>query len=344
MKHRMHWASCERRLLRNAWVGTFFSILSSVATAQPVEMLGDLLDGLEAEQREQALFPLAAKERTEWTYIPLGHEGLPLREMSEDQRKATDTWVRSALSPSGVETYLGVLELENELWENTWFKWFRDPGKYYLAVFGNPGTQTPWSWRFGGHHLSINITHGEGGPWVTPFFTGANPATVTTGERAGLRVLGVEEDMARALMLSLDTDQRQKALIDEDAPWDIITGWDTEVELACCEGIAATDLSNGQRQELRLLVDRVIGKLDPALAAGLVARMEGAGIEKLYFAWAGGLQTGEGHYFRVHGPTLLIEYDNTQNDNNHVHLVLREPGLDFGGDPLRAHISDAHLR
>ncbi len=344
MIHRTYWVSVERRGIRGAWIGVWLSALTSVATAQPIEMLGDLLDSLEAEQRDQAHFPLAAKQRTEWTYVPWGHEGLPLRDMSESQRKATDAWVRSALSPIGVETYLGVIELENELWENTWFKWLRDPGKYYLAVFGDPGTQNPWSWRFGGHHLSINITHGEGGPWVTPFFTGANPATVTTGQRAGLRVLGVEEDMARALMLSLDADQRQRALINEDAPWDILTGWDTAVELACCEGIAAAALSDGQRQELRLLVDRVTSKLDPALTAGLVSRMEAAGIENLHFAWAGGLQPGEGHYFRVHGPTLLIEYDNTQNDNNHVHLVLREPGLDFGGDPLRAHINDAHPR
>jgi hypothetical protein len=262
--------------------------------------------------------------------------------MSDSQREATDAWVRGALSPSGVETYLGVIELERELWENTWFKWFRDPGKYYLAVFGNPGTEAPWSWRFAGHHLSINITHAEGGPWVTPFFTGANPATVLAGKRKGLRVLGIEEDMARALFLSLDSDQRRHALIDEDAPRDIFTAWDSEVELPCCEGLPAGDLTDGQRQELELLVKRVIDKLNPELAAGLKSRMHSAGFEELHFAWAGGAEPGQGHYFRVHGPTLLIEYDNTQHDANHVHMVLREPGLDFGGDPLRAHIWASH--
>ncbi len=316
--------------------------MATQATAQPPETLDRLLGSFDPEQSSQARFPLKAEERTEWTYVPWGHVGLPLLEMSDDQRLATDAWVRSALSPGGVETYLGIIELETELWENTWFKWFRDPGKYYLAVFGAPGADAPWSWRFGGHHLSINVTHGDGGPWATPFFTGANPARVTEGKRAGLRVLGIEEDMARALFLSLDDDQRRAALIDEDAPRDILTSWDTEVELECCEGIAAADLSDGQRQELQMLVERVTGKLNPALAAGLTSRMESAGLEKLHFAWAGSAEPGEGHYFRVHGPTLLIEYDNTQNDANHVHMVLREPGLDFGGDPLRAHILDAH--
>ncbi len=325
-----------------AWFGIGLYSLALLAAAQPYDKLNVLLDSLAEEQAEQARFPLTAEERTEWTYVPWGHVGLALRDMSDDQHQATDAWVRSALSPSGIETYLGIIELENELWENTWFKWFRDPGKYYLAVFGAPGTDAPWSWRFGGHHLSINVTHGEGGPWATPFFTGANPAKVAEGKRAGLRVLGVEEDMARALFLSLDGGQQKTALIDEDAPRDIVTSWDTAVDLVCCEGIAAADLSDGQRQELQLLVERVTGKLNPALAAGLIARMEAAGLEKLHFAWAGSAEPGEGHYFRVHGPTLLIEYDNTQNDANHVHMVLREPGLDFGGDPLRAHISEAH--
>ena len=325
-----------------AWFGVCLSILAQLAAAQPAETLDALLDSLQVEQSDQARFPLAADERTEWTYIPWGHVGLPLRAMSDDQRRATDAWVRGALSPTGVEAYLGVIELENELWENAWFKWFRDPGKYYLAVFGEPGAEAPWSWRFAGHHLSINITHGEGGPWVTPFFTGASPATVVSGKREGLRVLGVEEDMARALFLSLDPDQRTQALIDEDAPRDILTGWDSEVELACCEGLAAKDLSQGQRQELELLVMRVVEKLNPELTTGLISRMQSAGLEKLHFAWAGSVERGQGHYFRVHGPSLLIEYDNTQHNANHVHMVLREPGLDFGGDPLRAHISAAH--
>ena len=144
----MYWASGESRGIRDVWIGACLSILAPVATAQPIEMLVDLLDGLEAEQRDQALFPLAAKQRTEWTYVPWGHEGLPLREMSEDQRQATDALVRSALSPSGIQTYLGVIELENELWENTWFKWFRDPGEYYLAGLGEQ--YYPWrGWPVG---------------------------------------------------------------------------------------------------------------------------------------------------------------------------------------------------
>ena len=122
------------------WLTVLFCSLTTLATAQALESLDSLLNSLDPEQASKARFPFAAEERTEWTYVPWGHVGLPLLEMSEDQRGATDAWVRSALSPSGVETYLGVIELENELWENTWFKWFRDPGKYYLAVFGDPGT------------------------------------------------------------------------------------------------------------------------------------------------------------------------------------------------------------
>jgi hypothetical protein len=302
---------------------------------------GDLLRSLTATQAGDARFRITAEERTDWTYLPWGHHGLSLNDMNEAQREHTRALVRSALSAAGIAAFEGVIELEHELRENTLFKWFRDPGRYYLAVFGDPGDPDPaWSWRFGGHHLSINVTHGPDGTSATPLFTGANPATVHDGARRGLRLLGLEEDMARALMLSLDGEQRSRALLDAEAPEDILTGRDAYPSLECCQGLPAAAMTPGQRQELRLLVERVVGRLHRELADGLMARVTAAGFDRLHFAWAGSTDSGEGHYFRVHGETLLIEYDNTQNEANHVHMVLREPGRDFGGDPLRRHLAD----
>lgn len=310
-------------------------------TATMANLAETLLAKLEGEQREDVRFEFDGGERRDWTYFPWGHHGVALKDMSPAARTATRAFVESALSEAGTETMDGILTLEEVLHRDAWIKLMRDPGRYYVALFGEPG-EHPWGWRFEGHHLSINVTATARGVSGTPFFTGANPATVRDGPNRGLRVLGQEEDDARALFRSLNPSQRKAALIDEEAPSDILTGRDEKAEIECCEGIAAGELNAQQRQKLRQLMERIIDKLHPEIAATHWEGVENAGFDTLHFAWAGSDQAGEGHYYRIHGPTLLIEYDNTQNDANHAHLVLRDLRHDFGGDLLAEHYREEH--
>jgi len=303
-------------------------------------LLGLLNDG----QRSATALPWDHEARREWTYLPWGHSGLPLSEMNAAQAAAATALLHSGLSDVGRERARQVMELEADEAENGLLsRLWTDGEAYYTTVFGAPGADRPWSWRFEGHHLSVNYTH-SGGEIVagTPYFIGADPAVVREGPLTGMRILEREEVDARALYLSLDSEQQRRALIDEKAPRDILTGRDSRALLPCCEGIRYTELNESQRAALVDLVERIANHLQRDSAELHLWRMRRKGMAHLTFAWAGSSRPGEGHYYRIQGPTLLIEYDNTQNNANHIHLVLRDPDLDFGGDPLLSHYHEHH--
>lgn len=303
-----------------------------------------LLEQLPDYQRSAAAMPWISAERTQWSYFPWGHVGLPLSELTAAQRAAALALLDSGLSGDGHNRARQVMELEAAEAERGFIsRLWTDGGAYYTSIFGAPASGEPWSWRFEGHHLSVNMTLADGHVVAgTPYFIGADPAVVDTGRLAGLRILEREEVDARALFLSLDARQREQALIRNKAPRDILTGSDAHAALSCCEGVPYTALDTSQRGELLTLVERVAGQLHPEVAALHLDRLREAGVDALQFAWAGSEAPGEPHYYRIQGPTLLIEYANTQDDANHIHLVLRDPALDFGGDPLRAHVASSH--
>jgi hypothetical protein len=209
-----------------------------------------------------------------------------------------------------------------------------------VTIFGPPSKDAPWGWRFEGHHLSLNYTSVTDELAATPAFFGANPAEVPRGDRKGWRLLAAEEDRARALLGLLDDAQRAQAVIATAAPRDVITGADRHARLERFEGLPASAMTPAQRDTLLRLVEEYVHNMPPDVAAAQWAKMEEAGLDKLHFAWAGSARRGEGHYYRIHGPTLLIEYDNTQNDANHVHSVWRDLDDDFGEDLLRKHYDE----
>src|SRR5262249_44427464 len=174
----------------------------------------------------------------------------------------------------------------------------------------------------------------------TPAFFGANPARVPSGPHAGLRVLGAEEDLARKLLASLDAAQRRMAVIATSAPSDIILGPGRK-SVPDPAGVAAADLAPQQRQVLMDLIGEYLGNLRDDVARAQREKIERAGAGAIRFAWAGGTAKGEGHYYRVQGPTFVIEYDNTQDNANHVHSVYRDLDNDFGGDLLRRHYAES---
>ena len=163
------------------------------------------------------------------------------------------------------------------------------------------------------------------------------------GPRKGLRILGAEEDAARTLLQSLDAAQRTKAVINATAPGDMVTMANVDIKPLSPSGLRADAMTAAQRELLMRLLDVYTGMMASDIAADRLARVRKAGVDKIAFAWAGETERGKKHYYRVQGPTFLIEYDNTQNDGNHVHSVWRDFNGDFGRDLLREHLrSVAH--
>ncbi len=302
-----------------------------------------LLQSLPNARRTRAQLPFDSSERTNWNYVPTRRAGVALAELDANQKALIDPLLRSALSPATFKTAREIVQLEAILAEIEGNP-RRDPQLYYTAVFGEPGPRAPWAWRFEGHHLSVNATHVDGRTQiVAPLFMGANPARVRYGPKAGLRLLAAEEDLARDLIRMLPAQRRTRAMLADDAFPDIITRSDPKVRSLKIEGLAAGEMSQPEQTQLRKLLHVYSGRMTESAAREQLERIERAGFEKLHFGWAGSLEPGKPHYYRVHGPTVLIEYDNAQNNANHIHSVWRDLQRDFGGDLLRAHYEAHHL-
>jgi hypothetical protein len=214
---------------------------------------------------------------------------------------------------------------------------------YFVSVFGMPGTQAAWGWRLEGHHLSLNFTIVPSKSIaVTPAFFGANPAEVRSGALKGLRTLGREQDLGRALAQTMNADQRRRMVIADRSLGDIVSGPGRSERLRELAGIAAKDLAAPQREGLQRLVEEYVRNVRADVADRELRRIRDAGFERVHFAWAGPLEPGQAHYYRIHGPTVLIEFDNTQNDANHIHSVWHDPTNGFGADLLRAHYEHGH--
>jgi hypothetical protein len=336
-------------------------------------------------------------ERRRWFYTPTDHGGLPLGAQRPAQQQLAHKLVASGLSIAGYVTVATIIGLDNVLdqvegWTVDWGRERgRDPGLYYLRVFGEPGGPAPWGWRFGGHHVSLNNLVVDGAVRsTTPCFLGADPAVSPLLGPPPLRPLAGAEDPARELVRSLDAGQADRAILLDRAPADIIGGnrplladgdqmiflsglWrrpftdsplaeriaqmDVDNERAsgyghdeyrrlaltgAPKGLPASELDSGQRELLRALLGaylrRVPDGLSPQPDYGEEARLDA-----VHFAWAGPTGVGQPHYYRLQGPRLLIEYDNTQRQANHAHSVWRDPAADFGFDVLGAHLAAHHL-
>jgi hypothetical protein len=296
------------------------------------------LSKLSPEQRAVASIPFEDENRTNWHYIPRARRGIPLKSLSPEQRKLAEKWVASGLSPEGYAKVTHIRGLESVLYELENHNATRDPDNYSLSAFGDPSENGTWGWRFEGHHVSLNFTL-RGGEIVSvsPLFFGSNPAIVPSGERAGFRALPEEELMGRELLKSFQGSWRDKVLINVKAPADIITGASRKAEPGLPVGVPYRDMSKEQEAALEGIIRLYASRLRSELAESEIQKVRQAGFEKVYFAWAGGSEPGQPHYYRIQGPTFLIEYDDTQNNANHIHTVWRSLENDFGYDALRAH-------
>ncbi len=306
------------------------------------------LEALTPEQRQQATFAIDAEEKVRWNFIPTNmwpRKGVPWKEMTEPQRKLAHELLKAGLSQKGYLTATAIMELETILHaiENSDGRKganARDPELYFFTIFGAPSAKSVWGWRVEGHHLSLHFTIANNTAAAnTPAFFGTNPAEVRVeGPKKGLRILGSMEDAARALLATLDDAQRAAAVYDKVAPGDILTKNGPTFEALSPGGVTAASLKPAQRDLLNKLIETYTVQMADDVAAERLAKIKQAGVEKVTFAWAGETEVGKKHYYRIQGPTFLVEYDNTQNDGNHVHSVWRDFAGDFGRDLLREHV------
>jgi hypothetical protein len=320
----------------------------STAVSQMTEACSNFLNSLNPEQKAKATYSYLDGERIFWYYPPLNRHGLPLREMDAQQRKLAYAVMASGLTDKSYEQAKLIIEHEDILGplevEQDKVTFLRDTERYYFTIFGEPGGSDPWGWRVEGHHVCLNYSI-----WkdkvisVTPFFFGANPAEVRKGPKNGLRILGDREDLAFELMESLDAGQQSKAIIYDEAPLDILTYNSSKVSLPREEGLAASKMSGTQQEMLMALVTLYVSQVRSDVAQERLDAFKTNGIDGIHLAWAGPVDKGKAHYYRLHGGDFLVEFDNRQDGANHIHSVYRDVENDFASDVLRQHLLLYHV-
>ena len=324
------------------------SALSGAATAMTAAA-SKWLEALTPEQRQQATFAIDAEEKVRWNFIPTNmfpRKGVPWKEMTEPQRKLAHELLKAGLSQKGYLTATAIMELEVLLHaiENSDGRKganVRDPELYFFTIFGAPSAKSAWGWRVEGHHLSLHFTIANNTAVAnTPAFFGTNPAEVRVeGPKRGPAAprhdgrcgAGADGDIRQ-------TRSAHQAIYDKVAPGDILTRNNPTFEALSPGGVTAASLKPAQRDLLMKLIETYTVQMADDVAADRLAKIKQAGVDKVTFAWAGETEVGKKHYYRIQGPTFLVEYDDTQNDGNHVHSVWRDFTGDFGRDLLREHV------
>lgn len=315
--------------------------LETVA-AEMADAANAVLTSLNQDQRQKAIFAFDSDERENWGFVPRKRKGIPLEELTDEQIKLIQTLLKTALSEPGLNKVNTIMALEAFLAEIEKKPEFRNSKAYFTSIFGEPSAKGTWAWRFEGHHLSLNYTISEGKAIsVTPSFFAANPAEVKIDhEMKGTRPLHAEEDLARALALTLkETDK--EFIFSEKTPNDILTAEDRRIKQLEPVGISASDMSPGQQQALIELISEYANRHRKELAENEIATIKND-LPNLRFGWAGSLERGEPYYYRIQGTTFLVEVANVQNHGNHIHAVWRDAAKDFGRDILGDHLHEGH--
>jgi hypothetical protein len=319
-----------------------FSLFSQTAERNNTEFTKAIafVNSLSDAQQKIAVFPFDEMNRYDWHYLPATmypRAGVALNQLNGEQKKLLFELLQSSLSEIGYAKAQQIISLENVLAEIEGDKVSRDPEKYHAAFYGNPAKDGLWSWSFQGHHISLNFTIINGKTSIAPRFFGANPATVKEGSRKGERTLAAEEDLGLELINSCSAEQRQKAIFQQKAFTDIVTTNSADVGPLQPVGIKMKELNDSQQTILLHLIDEYLATMPDDLAAKRMENLKKEETAEIRFGWAGATQLGEGHYYRIQGKSFLIEFDNTQNNANHIHSVWRDFNGDFGEDLLKEH-------
>jgi hypothetical protein len=321
------------------------------------------LESLGSDQRALAGQPFDEAKRRIWSYGPnvlpftLRAEGVALKDMSAAQRITAHRLLECGLSSQGYQKTTAIMALDNILAQTDLYR-SDDPDNqppfgsshYWLAVFGEPGGTEPWGWQYEGHHLTLNFTVVDNEILYAPTFMGADPAEVQDGDRAGWRILGSEVDKGLLLINSMTAKQRDQAILADEIPPNASTGRPGKGDaLTDYEGLPVAQLDADQLLLFWSLVEEYVGNSNDVIARAHYAAIQADGAQNLYFAWMGPTTAGSGIYYRIHGPSLLVEFVTARNrqsstlepNPNHVHTIFRYPGKDFGDDPLQRHYANS---
>ncbi len=324
-------------------------ILSITAKAQhAVTAANEFIALLDSNEKAETLFPFIGEERYNFHFIPKERKGITFNEMNAAQKEAAFRLMKSCLGDEALRKTKEIMQMEillKAIEERKPEDHFRDPGNYHITIFGIPANNTIWGWRFEGHHVSFNFSVDQQKLVAgTPGFLGSNPGVVLSGPQKGKEILKDETALGFALLHSLSAAQLEEAIMDTTAPGDIFTFNKRQALLDRPAGIMYSSLTPAQQQKMLQLINLYIHRFTKLFADDMLKEIVQYGLENLRFAWAGYTEPGIGKatYYRIQGPTLVIEYDNSQNNANHIHSVVRDLKHDFGGDELLEHYLSSH--
>lgn len=305
---------------------------------QMVRSANVFLMALTPAQKSAAVLPW--KDQTTWGYVPGVRRGVAWDEMGASQKEAATALLNQSLSAAGFQKVETIRSLEAVLRDLEGNNQARDSQKYWFAFYGDPTADHHWSWRYEGHHVSLTFTMVEGHLVAsTPQFLGSNPAEVRSGALKGTRVLAKEQDLAFEFVRLLSPAQQKKLVTSEVAPADISTTNSRKFDMPAAKGLAFSELTAEQQKALRKLIE---AHAEVQAKEEVARRVKSVAEKELSVAWMGPLAKGGRHYYRIQTSNVLIEFDNTQDDGNHIHTVWRDARTDFGGDPLREHYLHSH--
>lgn len=329
--------------------GAILTLIIGQLSAQDISSKANtFIDLLDAPLKAKTVYPMKDEERFNWHFVPRQRNGPTLHDFSPAQREAALDLLHASMSEQGFQRATNVFKLEKILQgvegkaENDAY---RDPLNYHFTIFGKPSPDKPWGWRLEGHHISLNFSSAKGEiVSATPSFFGSNPAVVPSGKDKGWETLKIETELGLSLVNSLSAEQRKKAVFAETALPDIVSFNTRKAQTLSPGGIAYNELTDDQKKMLLKLLDVYVGNYSLGFSNTLMNKIKKAGIDNLSFGWAGGFERGVGTYYRIQGPMLLIEYDNTQNNANHVHTTVRDLNNDFAEDILKEHYLKEHSK
>jgi hypothetical protein len=334
----------------------FANNLSAQSVSTFSQQTTQFLRTLSDEERKQTKYSFSDTLRLKWTNLPVGlvpRPGIAYGSLSDSSRIAFHRLLSAMLSSQGYLKITSIMQLDdilNTLIQQAYetgeltqqvltslqnLKWSH--GNFFISVWGEPQNREPWGINFGGHHVALNITVNGKILSMSPLFLGTDPAEVRSGKYAGWRVLSKEEDYGFLLLHSLSEIQKRKAVLNQETPKDIITHPNSSQRITGYYGLSAKELTKDQKAILQILIQEYTHNFDHAYAHVLYDKITRRGLDKIYFAWIGSQEKHQPHYYLINGPDFLIEYDNYPGSGNHIHLILREKGNDFGEDILKQH-------
>jgi len=303
------------------------------------------VNSLTEEEKKKAVFPFDEMNRYEWHYLPaamVARTGVAVKNLDLNQKQVLDTLLRAYLSEEGYQRTKAIMGNEYLLKDMQPDNPNRIPENYFVSVYGSPGKDSIWGWKFSGHHVALNFTIVNDQLAFAPFFFGIYPAELNDGPKKGQRLLKDEEDLGFALVNSFSGEQKQKALFQIKAFSDIVTTNAMQVGPLKTVGIFASDFTQVQKTALNKLIVAYLLSMPHAIAQVRMEKINSEDMNSICFGWAGGTDAGIPHYYRVQGKSFLIEFDNTQNNANHIHSVWRDFNGDFGEDMLKEHYEHDH--